>query len=90
MTGRPYKSPWGASRSKETGPVPKRQNIKTIKPGEAMETMKPKTELYICFDTEDYTSSYAADAIRDTARLLESEGIRGNYLLGDGTMFWMH
>lgn len=46
-----------------------------------METMKPKTELYICFDTEDYTSSYAADAIRDTARLLESEGIRGNYMM---------
>ena len=43
--------------------------------------MNPQTELYFCFDTEDFTSSYAADAIRDTARLLESEGIQGNYMM---------
>lgn len=39
------------------------------------------TEIIFSFDTEDFTSSYAADAIRDNALLLESEGIRGCFCL---------
>nr|MBQ4319823.1 hypothetical protein [Clostridia bacterium] len=39
------------------------------------------TEIMICFDTEDFTSCRAADAIRDTALLLTDAGIRANYML---------
>ncbi len=38
------------------------------------------TELIFCFDTEDFTSDYACDAIRDVALLLESEDIRGCFM----------
>ncbi|MHB1153207.1 MAG: hypothetical protein ACYCWE_13420 [Eubacteriales bacterium] len=38
------------------------------------------TELIFCFDTEDFTSNYACDAIRDIAALLESEDIRGCFM----------
>lgn len=38
------------------------------------------TELIFCFDTEDFTSDYACDAIRDVALLLESEHIRGCFM----------
>ena len=38
-----------------------------------------KTEVLICFDTEDFTCDRSNDAIRDTALLLTEEGVRGNY-----------
>lgn len=38
------------------------------------------TEILFCFDTEDFTSNYACDAIRDTADLLRSEDIRGCFM----------
>ena len=37
------------------------------------------TEILFSFDTEDFTSNRAADAIRDLANLLKDEGIRGNF-----------
>ncbi len=37
------------------------------------------TEVIISFDTEDFTSNRAADAIRDTAITLREEGVRANY-----------
>ncbi|MDR1465853.1 MAG: hypothetical protein LBJ11_11230 [Oscillospiraceae bacterium] len=36
-------------------------------------------DILFCFDTEDFTSNEAADAIRNLALLLESEDIRGNF-----------
>ena len=41
----------------------------------------PTSEILICFDTEDFTSSHAADSIRDGARLLTQEGVRANYMI---------
>lgn len=38
------------------------------------------TEFIFCFDTEDFTSNYACDAILDIAVLLESEDIRGCFM----------
>ena len=37
------------------------------------------TEVLFSFDTEDFTSDEAADAIRDLANLLREEGVRGNF-----------
>ena len=37
------------------------------------------TEVLFSFDTEDFTSNEAADAIRDLANLLREEGIEGNF-----------
>jgi len=37
------------------------------------------TEILFSFDTEDFTSCEAADAIRDLAELLRQEGIRGSF-----------
>ena len=37
------------------------------------------TEVLFSFDTEDFTSNEAADAIRDLANLLREEGVRGNF-----------
>ncbi len=37
------------------------------------------TEIYFSFDTEDFTSDHAADAILYQAKLLSSYGIRGNF-----------
>jgi hypothetical protein len=37
------------------------------------------TEVLFSFDTEDFTSDRAADAIRDLANLLREEGVRGNF-----------
>ena len=45
------------------------------------DNVMPVSEILICFDTEDFTSSRSADAIRDTARLLTEEGVRANYNL---------
>lgn len=39
------------------------------------------TDVIFCFDTEDFTSSYAANAVRELADILHSEGIRGNFCL---------
>lgn len=39
------------------------------------------TDVYFSFDTEDFTSDHAADAIRDEARLLSEYGIRANFNL---------
>lgn len=39
------------------------------------------TEVIFCFDTEDFTSNHACDAIRDIAQLLESEDIRGCFMI---------
>ena len=39
------------------------------------------TDIIISFDTEDFTSSRAADAIRDEAELLRSLGIRGCFCI---------
>ena len=39
------------------------------------------TEIVISFDTEDFTSSRAADAIRDEAEILRSLGIRGCFCI---------
>lgn len=37
------------------------------------------TDILFCFDTEDFTSCRAADAILRNAKLLEKHGIRGNF-----------
>ncbi len=37
------------------------------------------TEIYITFDTEDFTSNYASDAIRDQAKLLTEHGVRASF-----------
>lgn len=37
------------------------------------------TEVYFSFDTEDYTSDYASDAIRDEANLLHEYGIKASF-----------
>ncbi len=39
------------------------------------------TELIFSFDTEDFTSNTAADSIRDEARILREEGVRGCFLM---------
>ena len=39
------------------------------------------TNLIFSFDTEDFTSSYAADGILDAAELLRAEGIRGCFCM---------
>ncbi|MDR3314280.1 MAG: hypothetical protein LBS96_07475 [Oscillospiraceae bacterium] len=39
------------------------------------------TEVLFSFDTEDFTSNEAADAIRDLANILRAEGIRGNFCM---------
>lgn len=43
--------------------------------------MTNMTEILFSFDAEDFTSSVAADAIRDEAELLREEGIRGGFCL---------
>lgn len=40
-----------------------------------------KTIVLPCFDTEDYTSMYSAEAAARVARFLESEGIKGNFMV---------
>lgn len=51
-----------------------------------------RTEVLICFDTEDFTSNTSCDAIRDLAYLLQEEGIIGNFmmvgLLGQQLIRW--
>ena len=37
------------------------------------------TEVYFSFDTEDFTSNTASDAIRDEANILRAYGVRGNF-----------
>ena len=37
------------------------------------------TEVYFSFDTEDYTSNLASDAVRDQARILHAYDVRGNF-----------
>ncbi len=37
------------------------------------------TEVYFSFDTEDFTSNTASDAVRDEARILKAYGVRGNF-----------
>lgn len=37
------------------------------------------TTVYFSFDTEDFTSDHASDAVRDEANLLHEYGIRGNF-----------
>ena len=37
------------------------------------------TEVYFCFDTEDYTSNTASDAVRDQANILREYGVRGSF-----------
>ena len=39
------------------------------------------TNLIFSFDTEDFTSPYAANGILDAAELLRSEGIRGCFCM---------
>ena len=39
------------------------------------------TEVLFCFDTEDYTSDYPNDAIRDIARMLTEEGVTGQFFV---------
>ncbi|MBQ7915155.1 MAG: hypothetical protein IJ315_00015 [Firmicutes bacterium] len=39
------------------------------------------TNLYFSFDTEDFTSNYAADGILEMANVLKEEGIRGNFCM---------
>ena len=39
------------------------------------------TEVMFNFDTEDYTSDYANDAIRDIARILTEEGVTGQFFV---------
>ena len=40
-----------------------------------------KTELIFSFDTEDFTSNTAADAILTEAEILREEGVRGCFCL---------
>ena len=37
------------------------------------------TDIYFSYDTEDYTSDYASDAIREIAHILRENGIRANF-----------
>ena len=37
------------------------------------------TDVYFSFDTEDFTSDHASDAIRDEANILHEYGIKGNF-----------
>ena len=37
------------------------------------------TEVYFCYDTEDFTSNYAADAILRQGQILRSHGVKGNF-----------
>lgn len=39
------------------------------------------TDLYFCFDTEDFTCPYSFDPIREQADILHEYGIRGNFNL---------
>ena len=39
------------------------------------------TDVMFNFDTEDYTSDYANDAIRDIARILTEEGVTGQFFV---------
>ncbi|MDF2686621.1 MAG: hypothetical protein K0S55_1803 [Clostridia bacterium] len=39
------------------------------------------SDIIFSFDTEDFTSNYAADAIRDLAIILENEDIKGNFCM---------
>ncbi len=39
------------------------------------------SEVIFFFDTEDFTSNYAANAIRDLANLLRAEGVKGNFMV---------
>lgn len=41
----------------------------------------PKTEVMFFFDSEDYTCDHANDAIRDEAKLLTEEGVRGHFAI---------
>lgn len=45
----------------------------------ALFAAEAKTKVALFFDTEDYTCDRSNDAIRDLARLLTEEGVRGNF-----------
>lgn len=59
--------------------------MKSIKPVvmaaalSAVATVAAKTEVLVSFDTEDFTSNRANDAIRDLANLCHEEGIRAQF-----------
>ncbi len=39
------------------------------------------TDIILSFDTEDFTSAYAAEAVYDEAEILRSEGVKGGFCL---------
>ena len=43
-----------------------------------------KTDIIFSFDTEDFTSSTAADAIFREAEILREEGVRGGFCIVGG------
>ena len=45
------------------------------------------TEIYFCFDTEDFTQPLAWEASKQEAQLLEKHGIKGNFNVGNNEEF---
>ena len=45
----------------------------------AAEVPRPPTKVMFFFDTEDFTCNESSDAIRETAKILTEEGVRGEY-----------
>jgi len=41
----------------------------------------PMTDIIFSFDTEDFTSAYAADAVYEEAEILRKEGVKGGFCL---------
>lgn len=57
--------------------------LQTVRPYAKMKPQAKEdtavTKVYFSFDTEDFTSNYASDAVRDQARILHEYGVKGNF-----------